>query len=129
MADIIHLEEYPAQFLGIRFGDDQLFFLFQYNLTFDFWSFSIFDSDAEDACPLVAGREVVSGRNLVEGILPEYILAVVDRPGIALSNINNYYRFTQILDGSKYPLSYLMRLTVAERDEILAESVHVFPAC
>jgi len=129
MVEIVHIEAAPAQKTTVRFGDETLDFLFQYNLTYDFWSYSIFPSDEEDACPIVAGLELVSGRNLVENILDTHRFVVADRPGVDVGAINNYYRFTQTLQGSQYPITFLAKATIEEIAALALADETTFPAC
>ena len=129
MVEIVHIEAAPAQYFTVRFGDETLDFLFQYNLTYDYWSYSIFPSDDEDACPIIAGVELVSGRNLLENILDTHRFVVSDRPGIDVGAINNYYRFTQTLQGSQYPITFLAKATIEEIAALALADQAAFPAC
>ena len=132
MAEIIHLENRPAQSFPIRLGDVEWDFLFSYNQMFDRWSYSIFPN-GRDECPLDAGHIIAADDDLVEGLGTGFRILVVNLPGVSRETLDLswFYRMTQTLGGDPERAgTYLLKISLDEIEQARAGFPDFpFPRC
>lgn len=128
MPEILFLEERPSQRFPFRIGDDEYTFLFMYNQLADRWSYSIFPP--EEDCPVIAGRFLDYGDDLISELNLPYYLMVADKAGVPRGTFNWYERLTVPIGNDERPASYLVFMSAEEALEIFSQPETVpFPVC
>jgi len=107
----VQLTDRPSQKYTIIVGDTRLDVQCSYNQLADRWAITWW---AEyDTCPIRAGRFIEPGMNLLEGISEDYLMLVLDRPGLSAAGLNWYDRLTKPM-GDGRPVTWLV---YAPKDE------------
>lgn len=115
--EILLIDDAPSQEFTYSIDDVRLDMRFAYNQIADRWSVSIWREGSD--CPLIAGRFLTVGVDLLTGLGFDSVIVPLDRPGIAVSRLNWYSRVTGAL-GDNIPATFLLVATAAEIEGMFA---------
>lgn len=107
----LQITDRPSQKYSLSVGDARLDVQFSYNQLADRWAVTWWREF--DTCPIRAGRLIEPGMNLLEGVSDDYLLLVLNRPGLNIAGLNWYDRLTRLMSDGK-PATWLV---YAPKDE------------
>ena len=107
---LFDIADFPHQSFEMTLDDGRTITIrLRYNQLYDRWSMTVWD---DDICPIVAGRRILSGRDLFANVssVPDSLVLLL-RDGAAMLAGNEYQLLTKRVNG---PLAHLALLSPDE---------------